>query len=123
MGSIPVRATIGKGMLDVYLRIKKIEMTLLELELELKRLKISKDSYSLNGGLPNECFCISQVNSIWKVYYSERGHKSQLKIFKSESEACIYFLNFITADRVVMRNLEPLVYLLQQSQLKIVNVS
>ena len=31
----------------------------------------------------------------WQVYYSERGNKSGLKIFETETEACEYFLGEI----------------------------
>lgn len=37
-------------------------MNLMELEIELKKLDIPEDSYSLKGGLPNEVFCITENN-------------------------------------------------------------
>ena len=43
------------------------------------------------GGLPNETLCIVKEDT-WQVYYSERGSKSGLKLFKTESEACEFFL-------------------------------
>ena len=42
------------------------------------------------GGFPNEKLCIVKEES-WQVYYSERGHKSGLKIFETEAEACEFF--------------------------------
>ncbi len=62
------------------------------LEKELERKKIPKNTYNLNGGLPNEAFCLNSNQGLWEVYYSERGVKSSLKIFKTESEACDYLL-------------------------------
>jgi hypothetical protein len=53
------------------------------------------DLYSLNGGLPNESFCLNKEDDVWEVYYSERGVKSQLKRFESEEEACEYFYKII----------------------------
>lgn len=44
----------------------------------------------MTGGLPNERLCIIKED-LWKVYYSERGHKSALKEFQTELEACEYF--------------------------------
>lgn len=67
-----------------------------ELELKLIELGIRNDSYSLSGGLPNEAYCLSNIGKDWEVYYSERGSKSSLKIFSSESAACEYFLNWIS---------------------------
>jgi len=81
-------------------------MTIRELEIKLKGLGIKKIFYSLSGGLPSEVFCIDRNESNWEVYYSERGSKSQLKVFEKESEACDYFYKKITSDRVVMGNLE-----------------
>lgn len=52
---------------------------------------IPKDTYSLDGGLPNEAYCLSQNRDKWEVYYSERGRKSGTKLFTTENEACNYF--------------------------------
>ncbi|MBT2680552.1 hypothetical protein J7E38_16200 [Bacillus sp. ISL-35] len=56
---------------------------------------VPKDLYNLNGGLPNEAFCLNKEGEIWEVYYSERGVKSQLKHFHSEDEACNYLYKTI----------------------------
>ena len=67
-------------------------MTTDELQKELNKLGVSQDLYSLMiGGFPNEKLCIVKEES-WQVYYSERGHKSGLKIFDTETEACEFFL-------------------------------
>jgi hypothetical protein len=47
--------------------------------------------YALDGGLPNEAYCLAKVDGKWEVYYSERGNKTGLKIFQKEEEACQYF--------------------------------
>lgn len=44
----------------------------------------------MNDELPNEAFCLNKKGDIWEVYYSERGVKSQLKLFHNEDEACNY---------------------------------
>lgn len=64
-----------------------------ELEKRLIKEGITKDSYCLNGGYPNESYCLFKNNGRWEVYYSERGRKSGLKLFMSEEEACEYFYN------------------------------
>ncbi|QHI73454.1 hypothetical protein [Aminipila terrae] len=67
-------------------------MTVNELRVIIsKNNKIPSDCYSLDGGLPNEAFCIAHLSGKWEVYYSERGKKSNLKTFEMESEACEYF--------------------------------
>ena len=45
----------------------------------------------MKGGLPNEVYCLNTENGNWVVYYSEKGKRSGLTVFKSESEACAYF--------------------------------
>ncbi|MFJ7993786.1 hypothetical protein ACIQY5_16615 [Peribacillus frigoritolerans] len=66
-----------------------------ELQQLLINANVPKDLYNLNGGLPNEAFCLNKEDNIWEVYYSERGVKSQLKKFDSEDEACDYFYKTI----------------------------
>lgn len=81
-------------------------MTQKELKLKLDEIGIKESFYSFKGGLPNEEFCLNNLGDYWEVYYSERGQKSQYRKFITESEACQYFLNFITSDSVVMDNLK-----------------
>ena len=67
-------------------------MTAAELVLELKKIGVPEDLYSIMiGGLPNEKMCIVKEGN-WQVYYSERGNKVGLKLFETETEACEYFL-------------------------------
>jgi hypothetical protein len=66
-------------------------VTLIELRKKLCEFKIPKDYYSLEGGLPNETYCIGYNNGYWEVYYSERGNKTDLTKFTSELEACDFF--------------------------------
>lgn len=68
-------------------------MTIKELAHILTELKIDKDDYSIClETFPNDKLCIVK-NDLWEVYYSERGRKSNLHKFQSESEACEYFLS------------------------------
>lgn len=68
-------------------------MTVKQLKKELEMMEIPSELYSIMvGGLPNEKLCIVREDT-WQVYYSERGSKSGLKLFKTESEACEFFLH------------------------------
>lgn len=57
--------------------------------------RVPEDAYSLNGGLPSEAYCINKEGHQWEVYYSERGRKSDLVKFDTESSASIYFQSLI----------------------------
>lgn len=66
-----------------------------ELERKLVAENINPYSYSLEGGLPNEAFCLGKYGESWEVYYSEKGSKTSLKTFMTEDEACDYLYNWI----------------------------
>lgn len=66
-------------------------MKLQELKERLAAANIDSASYCLEGGLPNEAFCIEATNDgNWQTYYSERGQRTDLRTFNSEREACEY---------------------------------
>lgn len=54
--------------------------------------------YSLDGGLPNEAYCIGKTQDGWETYYSERGLKSGLKSYTEEEKACEGFLEMIKSS-------------------------
>lgn len=66
-------------------------MTIIELQKLLNQKNVPQNLYSLSGGLPNEAYCIAKNKSVWEVYYSEKGEKSEYRKFNSEEEACKYF--------------------------------
>jgi len=70
-------------------------MSIGELKVIFESEKVPKDLYSLSGGLPNESYCITQVNERWEVYYSERGIKSSCKLFDTEADACLYLYDCV----------------------------
>lgn len=70
-------------------------MTKIEIEKKLREEGVRVDSYSLNGGLPNEAYCLNRTESGWEVYYSERGNKTGLKFFDNESDACGNLFNLL----------------------------
>jgi len=71
-------------------------MTLSELGTNLAKCGLPKDAYSLTGGLPNETYCIEEVDGNWHVYYSERGTRTGNRVFDNEQEACDYFFHWVT---------------------------
>jgi len=77
-------------------------MTKTELRTKLDRAGVYAHSYWLDGGFPNERYVLSQEpNGRWEVYYSERGQKTGLQLFDSESAACEYFLDHLLKDPTV----------------------
>ena len=68
-------------------------MTEEELKKQLDAIGVPDDLYSLLiGGFQNEAYCLIKNEDGWEVYYSERGEKSDIQQFASESEACEYML-------------------------------
>lgn len=47
-------------------------------------------------------FTVNFEENCWQVYYVERGRKHELKVFPNESEACIFFLNWVTEKPYLM---------------------
>jgi len=77
-------------------------MNLKELKDELGKLNVRCDAYSLLGDFQTESFCLERRNMhCWEVYYSERGEKTGLKKFRTESDACETFLKLVTTDESV----------------------
>jgi hypothetical protein len=66
-----------------------------ELKQRLIRRGVPDDMYSLDGGFPNETYCLNRHDRVWEIYYSEKGMKSGIREFVSEEEACEYFYRLI----------------------------
>ena len=60
---------------------------------------VNSDSYCLAGGLPTETYCIDRDGAGWIVYYSERGLRSGLERFDTESEACSRLVAILLTDK------------------------
>ncbi|MGH7144436.1 MAG: hypothetical protein ACRD22_05745 [Terriglobia bacterium] len=73
-------------------------MTKIELLKLLKCEGFRADAYSLDGGVPEERYCLDYCHGIWSVYYSERGLQSGKREFSLESDACEFFLKLIKDD-------------------------
>jgi hypothetical protein len=68
-----------------------------ELAAALEIMGIKSEMYSLEGGHPNDKPCLDYVgHKGWTVYYSERGSEWDPQFFKTEDEACQYFLTRLT---------------------------
>lgn len=64
------------------------------------------ETYSLDGGLPNERLCLERRSDGWAVYYSERGIRTSEVAFLHESDACIYMLD-VMEQQPYMHRAEP----------------
>lgn len=61
----------------------------------LRKENVPENTYSLDGGLPNDSMCLEKNAAGWEVYYSERGQKYHEKYFFTEEEACEYLYHRI----------------------------
>ena len=59
---------------------------------------IRPDAYDLDGHDGNESYVLKKEHLGWDVYYSERGLKTGLKKFGTESSACAYLLQVLLDD-------------------------
>ncbi len=68
-----------------------------ELKQRLIYEQIPINSYWLDEGGPclGEVYCLSKNKNTWEVYYSERGQKTNLKVFDEEETACDYFYDWL----------------------------
>ena len=70
-------------------------MTKIELKQKLIKENIPEDIFSLDGGLPNEVYCLGKNGEECEVYYSERGQKTSIEVFQTEDDACNFFYNWL----------------------------
>lgn len=73
-------------------------MNVAELQALFDAEHVDPDSYSLNGGLPNEAYVLARTLSGWAVYYSERGLRTAEMAFATESEACAQLKTLVLRD-------------------------
>ncbi|WP_033477491.1 hypothetical protein [Erwinia amylovora] len=57
----------------------------------LSSMKIPRDSYSI-GFISNESLCLIYEGMLWRIFYSERGQRTEEKFYASEEDACKEFL-------------------------------
>ncbi len=61
------------------------------LRLEKKKIKSWLYVHQLGELGDGECIGMESVGKLWRVYYSERGAKSPIREFETESEAAQFF--------------------------------
>ncbi|MFC1404855.1 MULTISPECIES: hypothetical protein [Streptacidiphilus] len=76
--------------------LKAMNRTELKAILEAEGFPVQ--AYSLDGGLPDEAYCIGLDGDGWVYYYSERGGRSGLLSFPDEASACTYLLERLRHD-------------------------
>ena len=69
----------------------------------LKQLGIHPDAYSIGIGVPeaDETYCLVQEKGVWRIYYAERGQRSDEREYASEDKACNAFLELLKCDESV----------------------
>ncbi len=86
-------------------------MNLTELKAALDAAGVSEQAYSFTSDGYGEVYRIAAIHDIlgdgWEVYYSERGNKNRLLIFRSESEACDEFLRWILRNPTTRHSAFP----------------
>ena len=70
-------------------------MDRVELQNELYKLNIPRDSYSIDG-VEDEALCLILDGGLWRVFSSEHGKRTEVEYFANESDACQSFLTRIT---------------------------
>jgi hypothetical protein len=74
-------------------------MTKSELQEQLEAAKVSPYAYSLDGGMWDDRYVLSQEpGGKWSVYYSERGRRNNQRFFSTEHKACEFFLAKLLND-------------------------
>lgn len=84
-------------------------MNLTQLQSALEGADVSERAYSFTTDGIGEVYRIAAIHDIlgdgWETYYSERGNKIRLLVFRSESEACEEFLRWVLQDPTARRSL------------------
>jgi hypothetical protein len=64
-----------------------------ELKIKLDELNIPNRYYSINSNIASDRYIFRQVYTYWECFYlDERGGQNDYHRFKSEDDACEYFL-------------------------------
>ena len=66
-----------------------------ELLTKLRQMNTPHESYSI-GEISNESLCFICENTIWEIFYSERGHRIEERCYSDENDACLAFLERLT---------------------------
>lgn len=66
----------------------------------LEQFEFYPNAYSIGIGIPeaDETYCLVQENGIWRIYYAERGQRSDMREYANEEEACNAFVELLKSD-------------------------
>ena len=86
-------------------------MNLTELKSKLDAADVSERAYSFTTDGIGEVYRLQRISDSdgdgWQVYYAERGQRTGLKVFRSESDACAEMLRRILHDPLTRRAAYP----------------
>lgn len=80
-------------------------MTTTELSALLQSMGVPADAYSI-GADHDESYCVLLEAGRWKVYYSERGQRTNEFVFADEGAACQRLLDELLRDHIVRSRIE-----------------
>lgn len=82
-------------------------MTIEELKIKLSNNNVPERWYSLDDGLKPDAFILLKNYSKWEYFYlSEKGDRSELRLFHSDSEAYDHLLE-ILKDELIFFKIKP----------------
>ncbi|NJN48407.1 MAG: hypothetical protein HC808_20250 [Candidatus Competibacteraceae bacterium] len=70
-----------------------------DLSIVFARSSINPDAWSVNDPTAMERYVLLQEKSSWVVFYAERGIRNDERWFKTENEACQYFVKLLISDQ------------------------
>lgn len=73
-------------------------MTIDELKGALDERGVDPNRYSLTSSAADDLCVLERFNGGWASFYSERGQRFEERWFATETEACEYFLAWITTE-------------------------
>jgi hypothetical protein len=75
-------------------------MDIPELSRLLRSLGLPTDAYSISSDR-DETYCLVVEDGRWHVYYSQRGNRSNERVFQDEAAACQALLEAVSSDHIV----------------------
>lgn len=74
-------------------------MTIETLQIELDKLGVPRNFYSINGNLSSDTYILNKVHTYWEYFYfDEKGHTRNYRKFESENDACRFFYQVLEEE-------------------------
>ena len=74
-------------------------MNVAELKVELEKLGVPQNFYSINGFLTGDTHILNHVHTYWEYYYfDEKGCETGYRRFENENDACIYLYKILLEE-------------------------